>query len=172
MVNGKVAEELAVPNATIIASVTAEYSITTETFENFFKVIPSGDIKVQFGASAGPVWAVVQLFGGDADDYLALAEAYDDMELFDLSADSWFRYLDVCEEDERVEAYEGLYHCYYHLGNDMMQAFYYKMLKEERERLGEISEDAEYFMDEEEPPAEDKRGKRFSDYHQFNFRLG
>ena len=102
----------------------------------------------------------IEMFGGDADDYLALAEAYDDMELFDLSADSWFRYLDVCEEDERVEAYEGLYHCYYHLGNDMMQAFYYKMLKEERERLGEISEDAEYFMDEEEPPAEDKRGKR------------
>ncbi len=33
--------------------------------ENFFRVIPSGgDIKVQFGASDGPVWAVVQLFGG------------------------------------------------------------------------------------------------------------
>ena len=36
-----------------------------KAFENFFKVIPSGDIKVQFGASAGPVWAVVQLFGGE-----------------------------------------------------------------------------------------------------------
>lgn len=32
--------------------------------ENFFKIIPSDGIKVQFGAASGPVWAVVQLFGG------------------------------------------------------------------------------------------------------------
>ena len=32
-------------------------------FENFFKVLPSEGIRLQFGASAGPVWAVVQLFG-------------------------------------------------------------------------------------------------------------
>ncbi len=31
--------------------------------ENLFKVIPSGDISLQFGASDGPVWASVQLFG-------------------------------------------------------------------------------------------------------------
>lgn len=32
-------------------------------YENFFKVLHSDDIRLQFGASAGPVWAVVQLFG-------------------------------------------------------------------------------------------------------------
>ena len=33
------------------------------SFRHFIKVLPAGDICVQFGASAGPVWAAVQLFG-------------------------------------------------------------------------------------------------------------
>ena len=34
-------------------------------YENFFKVLPSDDIRFQFGAAAGPVWAAVQIFGAD-----------------------------------------------------------------------------------------------------------
>ena len=39
IVNGNVADELAVPNATIIASAIAAYNINTGTFENIFKNI-------------------------------------------------------------------------------------------------------------------------------------
>ena len=39
IVNGNVAEELAVPNATIIASAIAAYSINTGTLENTFRKI-------------------------------------------------------------------------------------------------------------------------------------
>ncbi len=35
-----------------------------DPFHCFFKILPSEDISFQFGASCGPVWAVVQLFGG------------------------------------------------------------------------------------------------------------
>lgn len=31
--------------------------------ENFFKVVPSGKIRMQFGASDGPVWAIIRLLG-------------------------------------------------------------------------------------------------------------
>ena len=39
IVKGNVADELAVPNATIIASAIAENNITAETFEKHFKNI-------------------------------------------------------------------------------------------------------------------------------------
>lgn len=42
----------------------AEDTSLDKPFENFFKVSDSDDIALQFGASDGPVWAVVQLFGG------------------------------------------------------------------------------------------------------------
>ncbi len=32
-------------------------------YENFFKVLQSDDIRFQFGAAAGPVWAVIQIVG-------------------------------------------------------------------------------------------------------------
>lgn len=97
----------------------------------------------------------MELHGEGPDEYIALADFYDDMELFDLSANYWFRFLDECEEDERAEAYEGLYHCYYNLGNGALEEYYYRLLKQERERMGEVSEDAEYYMDGEGPGEEE-----------------
>ena len=34
----------------------------------------------------------IDLYGAGADEYMALADAYDDLGLFDLSADNWFRF--------------------------------------------------------------------------------
>ena len=96
-------------------------------------------------------YKIMELYGAGADEFVALADAYDDLELYDLSADSWFRFLDVCEEDERAEAYEGLYNCFFHLGNEALEQYYYSLLRLERSRMGQTSEDAEYFPDEEEP---------------------
>lgn len=42
-----------------------EDSVLTFKAENYFKVIGSEDIRLQFGAGDGPVWAVVQLLGCD-----------------------------------------------------------------------------------------------------------
>lgn len=70
----------------------------------------------------------VELYGPGADEYAALADVYDDMELFELSAECWFRYLDVCAEEEAVDAYEGLAACYYNLGNERLASFYYKKM--------------------------------------------
>ena len=102
-------------------------------------------------------YKIMELYGAGADEFVALADAYDDLELYDLSADSWFRFLDVCEEDERAEACEGLYNCFFHLGNGALEQYYYGLLRLESSRMGQTSEDAEYFLDEEEPEEEPSR---------------
>ena len=99
----------------------------------------------------------IELYGAGPDEYAALADAYDDLELYELSADQWFLFLDVCDEDERVEAYEGLYNCYFHLGNEALEGYYYGLLRLERERLGDFGDDTEgmeYYPDGEGPDAE------------------
>ena len=50
-----------------LVKVTEKDSVLDIPVENFFKVLPSDGIRFQIGASAGPVWAVVQLFGDDAE---------------------------------------------------------------------------------------------------------
>lgn len=70
----------------------------------------------------------VELYGPAADELAEMADVYDEMELFEQSAECWFRYLDVCEEEEAVDAYEGLAACYFNLGNDRMASYYYKKM--------------------------------------------
>ena len=102
----------------------------------------------------------IELYGEDADEFITLADIYDDLELFEISADYWFRFLDECEEDERAEAYEGLYHCYYNLGNRALEEYYYRLLKQERERMGENMDDADYYMDGDGPDEEEPASPR------------
>ena len=66
----------------------------------------------------------LEMYGPGADEYADLAEAYDGMEQYEYAAYNWFRFLDVCAENEAVDAYVGLAACYYNLGN-MPQAMYY-----------------------------------------------
>ena len=70
----------------------------------------------------------LDLYGPAADEYASLADAYDEMELYEESADCWFRFLDICEEDELVDAYEGLAACFYNLGNEPAANYYYKKM--------------------------------------------
>ena len=73
----------------------------------------------------------LELYGAGADEYIALADAYDEMEIFELSAKYWFLYLDVCPEEEAVDAYEGLAACYYNMGNEPIALYYYnKMMRD------------------------------------------
>ena len=84
-----------------------------------------------------------------ADEYAALADTYEEMELFELSAAAWFQYLDVCAEEEVVDGYEGLSACFYNLGNEGLASYYYKKMladkyvtPENNTEMGELFEHA------------------------------
>lgn len=73
----------------------------------------------------------LELYGPGVDEYADLAEAYEGMEVFEQAADCWFQYLDLCAEEEAVDAYEGLAICYYNLGNEPQALYYYnKMVRD------------------------------------------
>lgn len=64
-------------------------------------------------------------FPPSADSYALYADVYESMDLWDLAADAWFRFLDVCNEADFQEGYEGLAVCYMNMGKDLLSAFYY-----------------------------------------------
>lgn len=74
----------------------------------------------------------LDLYGDGADEYVALADTYDEMELFELSANCWFRYLDICPEEEAVDAYEGLAACFYNMGNEQKAVYYYNKMMHDK----------------------------------------
>lgn len=70
----------------------------------------------------------IELYGPAADEYASLADVYDEMEMFEESAGCWFRYLDVCAEEEMVDGYEGLAACFYNMGNERCASYYYRKM--------------------------------------------
>lgn len=70
----------------------------------------------------------LELYGPAADEYASLADAYEEMELYEESLDCWFRFLDLCTEEEKVDGYEGLAACYYNLGNEEDASYYYRKM--------------------------------------------
>lgn len=70
----------------------------------------------------------VERNGATADEYSVFAEIYDEMEIFEYAVNSWYKFLDVCSEEEAVDAYEGLAACYYNMGSEAQAAFYYNMM--------------------------------------------
>ncbi len=95
------------------------------------KLLDIAEARIDGGDAIGALRMLhksLALYGPGADEYADLAEAYDDLEIFDLAANNWFRFLDVCEADERVDAYEGLAACYYNLGNEARAMYYYEQM--------------------------------------------
>lgn len=70
----------------------------------------------------------IELYGPAADEYADLAEAYEGIEVYEEAIDCWFQFLDLCTEEEAVDAYEGLAACYYNLGNETQAMIYYKKM--------------------------------------------
>ena len=92
----------------------------------------------------------LELYGPGADEYVSLADAYDEMEIFELSANCWFSYLDICPEEEAVDAYEGLAACFYNMGNEPVALYYYnKMMRDKFVSPANNTEMGELF---EQPP--------------------
>ena len=70
--------------------------------------------------------------GATADEYAVFADIYDEMELFENAVNYWFRFLDVCEEDEVVDGYEGLAACFYNMGNERQAIYYYNLMLQDK----------------------------------------
>ena len=92
----------------------------------------------------------LELYGPGADEYGYLADAYDAMELFEESVNCWYACLDVCDDSEKADAYEGLAACYYNLGNDRLATYYYNLMLQDKY----VSEPNNIEMEEllEKPP--------------------
>ena len=67
-----------------------------------------------------------QMYESSADACALYADIYEEMELYRLSADAWFRFLDTCNEADFPEGYEGLAVAFMNLNNDVQSAYYYR----------------------------------------------
>lgn len=66
-----------------------------------------------------------RMYDPSADAYALEADVYEAMEQYALAADCWFRFLDVCNEADFREGYEGLSIAFMNMGNDVQSAYYY-----------------------------------------------
>ena len=94
-------------------------------------------------------------FGQSADSLALYADIYEELELWQSAADAWFRFLDVCNEADFGEGYEGLAVAFMNMGNELQSAIYYHRAYTENGELSpdlmaELSDLSE--KDEEEKP--------------------
>ena len=67
-------------------------------------------------------------YGGDGDVFARLSDIYEGMGLHASAINWWFRFLDVAEEEDLPDIYEGLAVNYLNLGNENASAYYYNKL--------------------------------------------
>ena len=65
------------------------------------------------------------MYAPSADAQALAADIYEGLELWNLAADAWFRFLDTCNEADFGEGYEGLAVAFMNMGNDVQSALYY-----------------------------------------------
>ena len=67
-------------------------------------------------------------YGGDPDVYARFADIYEAMGLQGSAVNCYFRFLDVAEEQDLPDIYEGLAANFLSIGNESQSAFYYNKL--------------------------------------------
>lgn len=80
-----------------------------------------------------------RMYEPSADACALYADVYEEMGLYSLAADSWFRFLDTCNEADFSEGYEGLAVSFMNMGDEMQSALYYHRILEEDKELPEES---------------------------------
>ena len=70
----------------------------------------------------------LQYYGGTKDLYARLADVYEGMNLQGMAINWWFRFLDLAEEYDLPDVYEGLAVNYLSMGQDSTSAYYYNQL--------------------------------------------
>ncbi|MCD8373382.1 MAG: tetratricopeptide repeat protein [Clostridia bacterium] len=90
----------------------------------------------------------------DDRTFLMYAEIYDDLAMYEDSINNWFRYLDVCDDPDLAEAYEGLAVNYMQVDNESFSAYYYNKMLIETEDLSAESrrEIIDHFIKRERNP--------------------
>ena len=76
-------------------------------------------------------------YGLDFDVTARLTDIYEAMGLHGSAINCWFRYLDVAEDEDLPDVYEGLAVCYLAIGNEGQSAFYYNRLIDADDSLPE-----------------------------------
>lgn len=66
------------------------------------------------------------MYAPSADACALYADVYEGMELYNLAADAWFRFLDTCNEADFGEGYEGLAVAFMNMNNEAQSAYYYR----------------------------------------------
>ena len=79
----------------------------------------------------------LHLYGGDADIYARLADIYEGMSLNGSALKWWFRLLDIADEEDLPDVYEGIAINYLNLGNEGQAAYYYNRLIDADDNLPE-----------------------------------
>ncbi len=76
-------------------------------------------------------------FGGDGETFARLSDIYESMGLQGSAINCWFRFLDIAEEEDLPDIYEGLAVNFLSIGNEMQSAFYYNQLIDADESISE-----------------------------------
>lgn len=79
----------------------------------------------------------LELYGGDGEVFARLSDIYEAMNLQGTALNWWFRYLDIAEEEELPDIYEGLAVNYLNLGQESASAYYYNKLIDADDTLSE-----------------------------------
>jgi tetratricopeptide (TPR) repeat protein len=93
-------------------------------------------------------------YGGDPDVFARLCDIYEGMGLQGSAINYWFRFLDVADESDLPDVYEGLAVNFLGIGNDRQSAYYYDKLIDADETLPD-----EMKLDVAQAFAQDKRSK-------------
>ena len=76
-------------------------------------------------------------YGGDGELFARLSDIYEVMNLQGTALNWWFRYLDIAEEEDLPEVYEGLAVNFLALGQESASAYYYNKLIDADDMLSE-----------------------------------
>ena len=79
----------------------------------------------------------LQTYGGDGDVFVRLSDIYEGMNLQGTAVNWWFRFLDVAEEEDLPDVYEGLAVNFLNMGQESASAYYYNRLIDVDELLPE-----------------------------------
>ncbi len=93
-------------------------------------------------------------YGGDGETYARLCDVYEGMGLQGSAINYWFKLLDIAEEEDLPDVYEGLAVNFLGIGNERQSAYYYNRLIDADDTLPEETK-----LDIAEAFSGDKRSK-------------
>ena len=76
-------------------------------------------------------------YGGDGEIFARLSDIYEAMNLQGTALNWWYRFLDIADEEDLPEVYEGLAVNYLNLGQESASAYYYNKLIDADDTLSE-----------------------------------